>query len=108
MAEIPVKVEVSRSGGFAGIALHSEVDVATLSPSEVDELTGLIAQANLDELVPRLSAAPAAPTGPDRFLYDVTVRTGQNTYQFAVQEGAVPPEVQPLLALVMRRGRRRL
>lgn len=108
MAEIPVKVEVSRSGGFAGITLRSEVDAATLSPAEAEELRGLIAQANLDELVARLHAAPAAPTGPDRFQYDVTVCIGQNTYQFAVQEGAVPPEVQPLLALVMRRGRRRL
>jgi Emfourin len=106
MTEIPVRVKVHRSGGFTGIDLDSEADSTSLSLDDAEELRRLVAEADLAELVPRLSAAPSSPARPDGFQYDVTVEEGPQTYHFTVYDGAVPPNVKPLLALVARAGRR--
>jgi len=106
MTEVPVRARVHRSGGFAGIDVESEADTATLPAGEAEELRRLVAAADLAELVPRLSAAGSAPVRPDRFQYDVTVHEGEQTYQFTVHDGAVPPDLKPLLAFVPRAGRR--
>ena len=107
MAEIPVRVEVDRSGGFAGITVHSEADTATLPPADAEELRRAVSQADLAQLVPRLSAARPAGGRPDGFQYDVTVREGPESYQFTVYDGAIPPEVRPLLALTAGRAGKR-
>jgi hypothetical protein len=106
MTEVPVRVKVHRSGGFTGIDLDSEADSTRLSLEDAEELRRLVAEADLAELVPRLSAATSSPARRDGFQYDVTVEEGRQTYQFTVYDGAVPPNVKPLLALVARAGRR--
>jgi hypothetical protein len=107
MTEVPVRVKVHRSGGFTGIDLDSEADSTSLSRDDAEELRRLVAEADLAELVPRLSAATSSPRRPDRFQYDVTVEQGRQTYRFTVYDGAVPPDVKPLLALVARAGKQR-
>ena len=106
MTEVPVRVKVHRSGGFTGIDLDSEADSTCLSPGDAEELRRLVAEADLAALVPRLSATTSPRGRPDRFQYDVTVEEGQQTYQFTVYDGGVPPDVKPLLALVARAGKR--
>lgn len=106
MADVPVRVTVHRSGGFTGIDLEREADTASMPAGDAAELRRLVAEADLAELVPRLSAATSPPPGrADRFQYDVTVEEGDQAYRFTVHDGAVPPEVKPLLALVTRAGR---
>ena len=104
MTDVPVRVEVHRSGGFAGIDQVTQADSDALPAEDAQELRRLVAEADLATLVPRLSTV--APGRPDGFQYDVTVDQGGQTYRFTVYDGSVPPEVKPLLALVARAGRR--
>jgi hypothetical protein len=102
--DVPVRVEVERSGGFAGLVTHSEADTANLPPPDADELRRLVADVDLAGLTGRTSAGgPRTARGADRFQYDVTVQAGSQTYQFTVYDGAIPPELQPLLSYVTRR-----
>jgi len=105
VTEVPLRVDIRRSGGFAGIDVHSAADTADMPPEEAEELRRVVTRADLRELTRRLSDAPP-PSRPDRFQYDVTVHEGSQTYEFTVHDGAVPPEVKPLLDLVQSRGRR--
>lgn len=56
-----MRIEVRRSGGFAGIARTFKVDTATLPPTRAAEI----------ERLARSLASRAA--SPDAFVYDVTI-----------------------------------
>jgi hypothetical protein len=103
-----IRVEVERSGGFAGIVTRRSADTADLPPDAAAELRGLVAGLDLAGLEQRPAGATGASAPPaggaDRFQYDVTVDDGQHVHRFTVQDGSVPPELQPLLGAVLRLG----
>jgi hypothetical protein len=101
--DVPVRVEVERSGGFAGMVTRRTLDTADLPPDEAGELRRLVAAADVAGLAQRLADAPApARGGADRFQYDVTVHHGEQVDHVTVRDGSVPPELAPLLARVTR------
>ena len=106
MPGVPVRARVHRSGGFAGIGVDTVADTDSLPAGDAEELRRLVAAADLAELVPRLATNDPAQGRPDGFQYDVTVQEGERMYQFTVHDGAVPPDLKPLLAFVPRVGRR--
>jgi hypothetical protein len=104
--DVPIRVEVERSGGFAGIVTRRRADSTDLPPDQAGELRELVGGVDLAALEQRLAAAPPAPAGgADRFQYDVTVHEGEEVHRFSVQDGSVPPELQPLLDGALRLGR---
>ncbi len=78
------KLELERSGGFAGMTLHASVPLAQLSPQE---------RAAVDQLVDGRNGGPAPPSGPDRFVY----RLRLHGREALVQEDQVPHTLGPLL-----------
>jgi hypothetical protein len=60
-----MRIMIKRSGGFANIPFHREVDTATLPPAEAAEIERLA------------NAALTSPTSstpmPDAFTYEVTI-----------------------------------
>jgi hypothetical protein len=74
------RLELERSGGFAGMTMHASIPVANLDRQE---------QAAVEEL---LRSRPRPPSGPDRFVYRLTMR-GQEGF---VQEDQVPQALKPL------------
>ena len=99
MAEDPVRVDLVRSGGFAGITVHARVDSATLPVGEAGELAAF-----LDRLDPAdLAERATRPTrGADRFQYDLTIQRGESRYHVSLPENAVPPDLRPLLTWLLR------
>jgi len=57
-----MRIEVRRTGGFAGIARTFAVDTTTLPPARAAEI----------ERLARTVAASRSPT-PDAFSYDITI-----------------------------------
>jgi hypothetical protein len=75
------RLEIERSGGFGGMTLRTSVPLAELGHRE---------RAAVEEC---FAHSPAAPSGPDRFVY--RFRMGGRVAD--VQEDRVPDELQPLL-----------
>jgi hypothetical protein len=78
------RIELVRSGGFAGITRRSSLDVSEGEAAEVERL--------LDELPPA-----DRPRGADRFQYELRVTRGGETRAATLHEGAIPEEIRPLI-----------
>ncbi len=76
-----MQVDIERSGGFGGLTLHASVGEEQLTPGE---------RAALERF---LSQPPRPPSGPDRFVYRISLRGRQAI----VQEDEIPPELRSLL-----------
>ncbi len=94
----PVRVEVTRSGGFAGVSRHVVLDAATLPPAEASRV------ALLAEAVQRAGTAAAAPGGADRFSYDVTISRGAHQSRHSYGEMALPADARALVDLVLNKA----
>jgi hypothetical protein len=97
------RIELTRSGGFGGLRLHSTVDVGALPPDQAADLTGLVDQAGLAAL----ERQPSQQASPDEFRYDLTVLRGDRHHHVVVGDRGATPELRALLArLVELAGRR--
>jgi emfourin len=61
-----MRIGLTRSGGFAGITLHREIDTALLPPAERGEIEQLVARA-------RTQTPPTHHAMPDAFEYEITI-----------------------------------
>ena len=91
MAEPPDRIEVVRTGGFAGIPRRGSVDLATAPAHERE--AALVA---LDDLR-RAAARPADAGRPDAFTYTVAVSRGGRREELTLAESAVPESARRLL-----------
>ncbi|HEX8918925.1 MAG TPA: protealysin inhibitor emfourin [Chloroflexota bacterium] len=89
-----MRIQFTRTGGFAGIQLTNSVDTAQLPPDQAAALEKLIGDAGFFDLPERL--APAKPV-PDRFEYEVTVTSGEQSHTLVVNDAAAPASLKPLL-----------
>lgn len=77
------RVIVTRSGGFAGIAVTTEVD----DPDEAERLT---------EAVRSAAGQPAGPLR-DGFVYEFTIVTATTTDRIELSGAQLPEDVRTLL-----------
>lgn len=103
MAEDSVRVDLVRSGGFAGMTVHACVDSATLPAGEASELAALLDRLDMADLTER---ATRPTRGADRFQYDLTIQRGESRYHVSLPENAVPPDLRPLLTWLLRHATR--
>ncbi len=89
-----MRIDFTRTGGFAGIQLTNNVDTAELPPDQAAALEKLIGEAGFFSLPERLM--PDRPV-PDRFEYEVTVTSGEQTHTVVVNDAAAPASLKPLL-----------
>jgi hypothetical protein len=95
MAEPPDRIEVVRTGGFAGIPRRGAVDLAD-APAHEREAAGRA----LDDL--RRAAARAAETAqPDAFTYTVAASRAGRREELTLHESAVPESARPFLDRVL-------
>jgi emfourin len=96
MAEdAPLRVDVVRSGGFAGIPTEASVDASALEPHEVEALERVVEQ----------SKPPGPPAeGADWFQYDITVTRGSDRRTATFTENELPPEVGKVVERVLSLG----
>jgi hypothetical protein len=83
-------ITVRRTGGFAGIARTARVRTDDLDPTAADELRALVGEADLP-------AVRSAPSGADRFQYEIHVRDGGCEQRAIVHDGAMPEPVRRLV-----------
>jgi hypothetical protein len=93
-----MRVNVTRRGGLAGIALHAVLDTAQLAAADASR-----AEAALRALP--WGRPPAQPTGPDRFRYQVVTVEGGHERRVELTEGEIPDTLRPLLEFLPEQGR---
>jgi hypothetical protein len=92
-----MRVDVTRRGGVAGVALHAALDTAQLAAGDAAR-----AEAALRSLP--WGRPPPEPTAADRFRYEVvTVKDGHQRH-VELMEGEIPDTLRPLLELLARYG----
>ncbi len=95
-----MRVDVTRRGGFAGVALHAALDTAQLTAADASRAEAALRELPWDR--PR-----AEPTGADRFRYEVvTVEDGHERH-VELSEREIPGALRPLLELLSDQGQLR-
>jgi hypothetical protein len=84
----PERIELTRTGGFANIAMRSCVPASAL---------GLEERAGLDALMTREAAGGAVAGFPDRFQYEVTVVAGEQRHIVLLGEHEVDGSLRALI-----------
>ena len=90
-----MKIQFTRSGGFAAPAMKQSVTVDTnnLSEAEANELKSLVAQANL----PALSGESEATSRPDEFHYRISIEDEGGSQSVRASDSSMPETLGPLI-----------
>lgn len=100
----PSRVEMTRSGGVAGVQLRGVIDTATLAPEEAAEVEVELGKINLSDL----AARPVSRGGPpDRFQYDLIIEHDGTRHQMTIGERDLPPSLVPLIERLIVQSRQR-
>ncbi len=100
LSEPRVRIDVVRSGGFAGMTMRSAVDTAELPPEQAARLEQAIERIDFAEL----QRAPSASASKvDRFQYDLIITDDDRRQQLSTGEEELPPELRQLLDELLRR-----
>jgi hypothetical protein len=99
VSEQRIRIDLVRSGGFAGISQRASVDTDKLPPAEAARIAELVRGVDFDALA-KLATGP--PRAPDRFQYDLDVHPGGRHHQLTLGERAVPPELRALIDHLLR------
>lgn len=95
-----MRIDLTRSGGFAGITARASLDSAELGPGDA----AMIEQAIKGTDRPRPEGQDAVPASAvDRYQYDLTVTTGDGSRQLSAGEQELAPELRHLLDELLRR-----
>jgi hypothetical protein len=93
-----MKISVQRSGGFANIGAHAEVDTSTLPREKADVLHRLIRGAAF----PDQPAAPHRTAGAaDVYQYDITVDDGSGSKTYRADELSMPAKWRAVVEHVL-------
>jgi len=96
-------IRVERSGGFAGLTVHSRIDTDDLDPSERQELTDLVESSGfLESSLPSRSDQP----GHDRFHYSITIEYHEEQRTVELDESEIPDDWQSLIQFINQLARR--
>lgn len=96
-----MKISVQRSGGFANIGAHAEVDTSTLPREKADVLHRLIKGAAF----PDQPAPPRrAPGAADVYQYDITVDDGTGSKTYRTDELSMPEKWRAVVDHVLGKG----
>jgi hypothetical protein len=93
------RVELERSGGFAGLSLRASVDTAGDQPEAawVEEALSGVDLAAL--------AGEPSPPAPDRFVYRLAVDRDGQRHEMAFGEQDLPAALRPLVERLLHRAR---
>jgi len=90
-----MKIEFTRSGGFAAPAMKQnlKLDTDDLPDAEANEVLTLVNQADL----PALSAGPEAAPQPDEFHYRISVEDEGRSDSVRTSDSSMPETLGPLV-----------
>jgi len=97
-----MRIEFTRTGGFAGMRLSKSFDTSTMPADQADELCKLVESAGFFDLPAELRSK-----GADQFQFKVAVEKDGKAHTVEADERAVPPALAPLVKQLMEAARKR-
>jgi len=94
-----MRVDIERSGGFAGMSRIQSFSTDDMPADDAKKLGELVDTSGFYELP---SVIHSDEPVPDAFRYKITVDGERGTHTVEVDEGAVPPRLQPVLNWLKR------
>jgi hypothetical protein len=94
-----IRIELERSGGFAGITRRASVDTSALPADQANRIAELVRRVDFTALAAKAGGPPRAP---DRFQYDLDIHHGGQHHRLTFGERAVTPELRPLLDYMLK------
>ena len=101
MSDPEFRIQIKRSGGFAGVTSGGEVRSGELSDEEAAELGRL---ATGVDFAAKERSGPPQPGQPDRFQYSIVVDRGSEHYELEIGEGSMDEQMKELVQWVMPRA----
>jgi Emfourin len=95
-----MRIELTRSGGFAGLRINRTFDTATMPQQEAQELAGLVDAAGFFDL-PGSMRSP----GADQLQYKISIEKDGQAHCVEADERAMPPKLSPLVKRLMAAAR---
>ncbi len=93
-----MRIEIERSGGFAGMRMHTTIDTETLPSEQAKELESLVDASSFFELPATVSTPPS---GADRFNYKISIEAEGKKHTVETSDEVAPDSLQPLLRRLM-------
>ena len=87
-------IEFVRSGGFAGLFLRANIDLETLPLGESATLENEINNSAFFDLPEQIKLSSPMP---DRFEYQITISSSQQTHTVTIHESSVTNSLRPLI-----------
>ena len=100
-----VKVEMRRSGGFAGRTTQVRLDTADMPPAQAARLIQLVATVDLSRLAGAHATPATAGAGADLMRYDLVIENGADRWAGTVSDPSIPNELRPLLQFLTAAAR---
>ena len=92
-----MRVDVTRRGGFPGVALHAALDTAQLAPTEAARVGAALRDLPWNRPTPE-------PVAADRFRYELVTVEGDHERRAVLGESEIPDTLRPLLAMLADQG----
>lgn len=89
-----MKIDFIRTGGFAGIRLAGSFDTQQLLPEQGSTLDKLIIDSGFFSLPEEIQQNTP---GPDRFEFQISISTGQQSHSIKVNDAVMPESLRPLV-----------
>jgi hypothetical protein len=93
-----IRVDVVRSGGFAGLTRAATMDTEELDGERAMQLRKLVDESQIQSL----ASAPPGGGAADRFQYDVTVTRGDHRTSIVLRESEMPDAAHRLVRWVLQ------
>jgi|SRR6478672_11092695 hypothetical protein len=101
-----MKIEVQRSGGFAGITMTFSVDETSVTVPEASQLEELVEKAAFFDL--SSSNIPIKKPGADYYSYNITIDMRGKRHNVKVTDLTISKDLRSVINLVMEIQKRSL
>jgi len=98
------RLELVRSGGFAGVSLRAEVDTSAADDPDAQWFDAALSGVDVDMLA-ALGTTPAGLGTPDRFTYRLSVDRDGQRQELTFGERGVPEPLRPVVDRLVARAR---
>lgn len=99
------RIKFERTGGFAGLRIHADIDLNDLPEELLQKVTDLLDELDFSELPEQLSSNSETS---DEFTYTITVESEKWSHTVVTGDASADEKMQELLEILNRLARKKM